>query len=152
MTLYLKDTKDGDEVVLYVCMYSGLYAVSSIKTSLIFAPGKVLATTSHFGDKQTLIGWKLKSGARAIDVPQYGQRNPTPLECTKYSLSGFNSVGLYVPEVEVYKINGSTTLGGIGSQATTSVRQEAPCTTCQRKNDVGVKSCWCCGGDPWRHK
>lgn len=27
-------------------------------------------------------------------------------------------------------------------------RAEAPCRSCQRPNDIGVKTCWCCGGTP----
>jgi hypothetical protein len=29
---------------------------------------------------------------------------------------------------------------------TTSHRKEAPCPGCSRMNDIGVHSCWCCGG------
>ena len=29
-----------------------------------------------------------------------------------------------------------------------SPKCEAPCRTCQRPNDLGVKACWWCGGAP----
>jgi hypothetical protein len=29
-----------------------------------------------------------------------------------------------------------------------SVRQEKPCVSCQRMNDIGVHVCWCCGSKP----
>lgn len=29
-----------------------------------------------------------------------------------------------------------------------AVRQEAPCRSCKRPNDVGVQVYWCCGGVP----
>jgi hypothetical protein len=28
------------------------------------------------------------------------------------------------------------------------VRQEKPCQTCGKNNDVGVNVCWCCGNQP----
>jgi hypothetical protein len=28
------------------------------------------------------------------------------------------------------------------------VRQEKPCQTCGKNNDVGVSVCWCCGNQP----
>jgi len=34
------------------------------------------------------------------------------------------------------------------TQHTTS-RQEAPCKTCRRLNDVGASSCWLCGNAPF---
>lgn len=33
-----------------------------------------------------------------------------------------------------------------GAYTTHMSRDESPCPGCQRKNDVGAKSCWCCGG------
>jgi hypothetical protein len=36
----------------------------------------------------------------------------------------------------------------VSSTATFNGRQEKPCQTCGKNNDVGVNVCWCCGNQP----
>jgi hypothetical protein len=59
------------------------------------------------------------------------------------------TTGLYSPS-SLSKIEDNTlpqTAGEHGNiSATTSHRKEAPCPGCSRMNDIGVHSCWCCGG------
>ena len=49
-----------------------------------------------------------------------------------------------------YFSDASDRLEIIGTNQPTSsvVSKESPCQVCQRLNDAGVKTCWCCGNSP----
>ena len=144
--LRLKDAKAGDLVVVYATRYSGLLAVSAAASSMIFGPATLISNSP--GTNNFMLAWKAGGGSNPNN-PQYGMNTPNSTTLAQYPLLVSGDVfGWYIGDVEVYKINGSLTLGGI--QASTVALQEKPCITCKRQNYLNEKVCWSCGNHPFK--
>ena len=131
--------KEGDQILVHVDDFGNgakeltLVALGGVKT--------IPATLIEVNGCEMVLGWK--------DGEEHPYDTYTPRSCGRldWEQQGFALVKEGYGTHCYFLPYRSQLTGKINSDSV-PIRQESPCRSCNRPNDLGVKSCWWCGSQP----